>query len=471
MRLLRIALLAVCAALFTMIAARPQERGSVDWPAYGRDIGGSRFAPAGEVTPANVSALQVAWTYHTGETAPEFATSADNRSLEATPIVVDGGLYFATPLGRVISLHPETGAERWVFDARVDRSVRYGDYTSRGVSTWLDAAAPVGAHCRRRIIAPVIDARLIALDAASGKVCADFGQDGVVDLRAGLRNPPLETAEYELTSPPVVIGNIIVTGSAVADNSRIDAASGEVRAFDARTGRLLWSWDPVPQDSADPAFHTWRSERAHRTGGANAWSVLAADSALDLVFVPTGAPSPDYFGGERLGDDRYGNAIVALHASTGKVAWHFQTVHHDLWDYDNASPPALATIRRDGRDVPVVLQATKTGMLFVLDRATGAPLFPVEERNVPASTIPGEQASRTQPSRSGSARTRSTAQPSGVRRRRTARAVSRRSVHSATRGSSRRRVTRVHSSCRPTSVAHTGAVSRSISSDRLSSSR
>ena len=175
---------------------------------------------------------------------------------------------------------------------------------------------------------------------------------GTVNLRATLRNKPDEPSEYEVTSPPAIINDIIVVGSAVADNSRTDAASGEVRAFDARTGALRWTWDPIPQDSTDAAWRTWIGPRAHQTGAANAWSVIAADSARDLVFVPTGSASPDYFGGERLGDNRYANSIVALRASTGRVVWHFQVVHHDLWDYDVASPPALVTLRKDGREIP-----------------------------------------------------------------------------------------------------------------------
>ncbi|MGH7471421.1 MAG: pyrroloquinoline quinone-dependent dehydrogenase [Longimicrobiales bacterium] len=375
-----------------------QQPGSTDWPSYGRDPGGSRFSPLRQIAPENVARLQVAWTYHTGELKPEFnSRSAGNRSLEVTPIVVDGVMYVSTPLGRVIALDPITGAERWSFDPKVNRDLTFGDYTSRGVATWLDRTAATRAVCRRRIIAPVIDARLVALDAATGKPCAPFGRAGTIDLRAGLRNAPFETEEYELTSPPAIIGDVIVVGSAVADNNRVDAASGEVRAFDARTGRLLWSWDPVPQNARDPAYASWSGPIAHTTGAANAWSVMVADTASGLVFVPTGSPSPDYFGGHRLGDNRYGNSIVALHARTGQVAWHFQTVHHDLWDYDNGSPPLLTTVRRNNRTIPVVLLATKTGMLFVLERATGRPVFRVEERRVPASTIPGERASPTQP--------------------------------------------------------------------------
>jgi quinoprotein glucose dehydrogenase len=371
-------------------------QGSVDWVAYGRDPGGSRYAPIDDISRDNVSRLRVAWTYRTREIDSAFATRRET-SLEATPLVVDGTMYLATPLGRVIALDPATGAERWVFDPRVDRNINFGDFTNRGVSTWVNTATRPTERCHRRIFVAVIDARLIALDARDGRPCADFGTNGTVDLRAGLRNPPFETAEYEVTSPPAVVGGLVVIGSAVADNNRVDAASGEVRAFDARTGALRWTWDPVPQRATDPAYATWRGERAHTTGAANAWSVIAADTARGLVFVPTGSPSPDYYGGGRLGDNRYANSVVALRAATGEVAWHFQTIHHDLWDYDNAAPPALTTIRMSGRDVDVVVQATKSGMMFVLDRATGAPVFPVEERRVPRSTVPGEEASPTQP--------------------------------------------------------------------------
>jgi quinoprotein glucose dehydrogenase len=316
---------------------------------------------------------------------------------EATPLVVDGMMFLSTPFGRAIALDPVTGTERWVYDAKVDRGGNWGDFASRGVSTWLDPRAASGAHCRRRIFLPTIDARIIALDARTGTPCHAFGDSGTVHLKRGLHNAAYYAEEYELTSPPAVVNGLVVTGSAVADNNRTNAVSGEVRAYDARSGALRWSWDPVPRDSTDPAWATWRGAMAHSTGAANAWSVIAADSARDLVFVPTGSPSPDYYGGERVGDNRYANSIVALRASTGKVAWHFQTVHHDLWDYDNASPPALVTITKDGRQVDVVLQATKTGQLFVLDRDTGIPVFPVEERPVPTGTVFGERPSPTQP--------------------------------------------------------------------------
>lgn len=391
---LRVALLAV--AVFVAAAAIPvgaQLPGPAptEWPAYGRDAGGSRFAPIAQIDRSNVARLAVAWTFSTGELEP------GERSFEATPILVDGTLFLSTPLGRIIALDPVSGRERWRFDAKVGARTGFGDFTSRGVSTWVDPTAERDAPCRRRIIAATVDGRLLALDARDGRPCAGFGREGTVDLRRGLRNAPFEFAEYEVTSPPAIVNGMIVVGSAIADNNRFDAASGEVRGYDARTGALRWTWDPVPQDPRDPAFDTWRGDSAHRTGAANAWSVIAADSARGLVFVPTSSASPDYYGGRRLGRNDYANSVVALRAATGEVVWHFQTVHHDLWDYDNASPPALVDLEVDGRTVPAVLQATKTGMLFVLHRETGEPIVPVEERPVPRSDVAGEEAWPTQP--------------------------------------------------------------------------
>lgn len=369
---------------------------SDEWSAYGRDAAGTRYSPASQITPQNVGKLAVAWTYRTGEMNQRYVTHRDPQ-FEATPLVVDGTMYLSTPFGRVMALDPTTGHERWTFDPHLNVGVVWGDYANRGVSTWIDPDAAASATCRRRIYLGTIDARIIALDARDGKLCRGFGDSGVVTLRRGLHNAPFEFEEYHLTSPPAVINGLIVTGSSVADNIRSDAASGEVRAFDARTGALRWSWDPVPRDSTDPAWKTWTGPMAHSTGAANVWSVISADPARDLVFVPTGSASPDYFGGERGGANLYANSVVALRASTGKVVWHFQVVHHDLWDYDVPAQPTLATVTHDGRDVSVVLQVTKTGQLFVLDRDTGTPVFPVEERTVPRSDVVGEHTSPTQP--------------------------------------------------------------------------
>ena len=389
-----------------LASACAHQRGTVritadsDWPSYGRTPYGDRHSPLQQITPENVSTLEVAWRFHSGEGAPAFKTRAPT-ALEVTPLVFHGTMYLSTPLGRVFALDPVSGAQRWVYDPQVDRSIYFGDFANRGVALWPDTTAAAGSRCSLRVFVATIDTRLIALDAATGLPCAEFGRQGTVQLRDGLRNPPANASEYEETSPPTVVGGVVVVGSAVADNNRTDAASGEVRGFDARTGALRWTWHPVPQDSTVPAWRTWIGPNAHRTGGANAWTIFAADPARNIVFVPTSSPSVDYFGGERKGHNQYANSIVALNAESGAVRWHFQTVRHDLWDYDNASPPVLVTLQRDGRGVPALLLATKTGQLFALNRETGESLFPISRSPVPASDVPGEEAATTQITSSG----------------------------------------------------------------------
>ncbi len=356
-----------------------------EWPAYGHDPGGQRYSALSAINRGNVASLHVAWTWRSGDGyQPEHGRPT---AFEATPLYVNGVLYLATPLGHVVALDPETGKPRWSYDAKVPRDKGYGDFASRGVSIWKQS----------RIFVATIDARLIALDAATGKLAAGFGDNGVVNLRNGLRIAPRGFADYEETSPPAIVGNTVIVGSAIADNASTDQASGEVRGYDAVTGKLKWTWDPIPQEAGGPGGDTWKDGSAKRTGAANAWSVIASDSERNLVFVPTGSASPDYYGGERLGDDLFANSVVALDASTGKRVWHFQTVHHDLWDYDVAAPPILFDVRRDGRDIPVVGVGSKSGNFFVLDRATGKPVFGVEERPVPQTDVPGETTSPTQP--------------------------------------------------------------------------
>ena len=352
-----------------------------EWSAYGRDPDGSRFSPLTQITPTNVSDLRVAWVFRTGD-MERGDDDVRRTGFETTPLLVDGTLYLTTPFNRIIALDPDTGAVRWTHDPHIDRKGDYGDgLVNRGVATWVDSRAPANAPCRRRLFEATLDARLVAVDAATGAPCTGFGDGGQVTLR-GVAN--YEPGVYHMTSPPAVVDDLVVVGSAINDNMRARMADGTVRAFDARTGAQRWAWNPLDGDRS-------------AAGAANAWSVMAVDPDRHLVFVPTGSASPDYYGGQRPGPNRWANSVVALRAATGEMAWGFQLVHHDLWDYDTAAPPLLATITRGGRRIPVVVQGNKTGFLYVLNRDTGAPVFPVEERPVPKSDVPGESAAPTQP--------------------------------------------------------------------------
>lgn len=362
------------------LTAQPRDQ----WPAYGGDPAGTRFTRETQIDHSNVGRLAVAWTYRTGELGQGARDSA-KITFEVTPLLVDGTLYLSTAYGRIIALDPATGRERWRFDTGVSRSRRFSELTSRGVSAWRDGRATDGAPCALRIFAATPDARLHALDGRTGRRCPGFGRDsGWIDLGAGVGMAG--NTDYNVSSPPAILNDLVIIGSAIGDNFSSYTGSGVVRAFDARTGQERWKWDPVPP-LADGT----------RIGAANAWSVISVDSARNLVFVPTSSPSPDFFGGRRPGENKWANSIVALRGTTGEVAWGFQMVHHDLWDYDQAAQPVLVNVRRDGRDVPAVAVPTKMGSLFLLHRETGVPLFPVEERPVPASRVPGEQASPTQP--------------------------------------------------------------------------
>ncbi len=384
-------LLATPAVLQAQPAKAPAQETATDWPTWGHDPGGQRFSPLATINRENVHSLKIAWTFRTGDSYQPKGSKP--TAFEATPIYVDGTLYLPTPLGRIIALDPVTGRQRWSYIFKIDKDAGYGDYASRAVSTWK---APSG---QRRIFIATIDAHLIAVDAVTGQPCSGFGENGVIDLRRGLRLPvPANRyADYEETSPPAIAGDTIVVGSGIADNNLVSAPSGEVRGFDALTGKLNWTWDPIPQDPKDPAAATWKNGGAQKTGAANAWSVISVDAERNLVFVPTGSASPDYFGGERLGDNRYANSVTALRADTGERVWSFQTVHHDLWDYDVASPPVLFDVHKDGKAIPAVGAGSKTGNFFILDRLTGAPIFGVEERPVPKSDVVGEETAATQP--------------------------------------------------------------------------
>ena len=380
---------ALASLLFTaavgvpLSAAEPTDGGIADWTYYGGDPGGSRYSPLTQINKSNVAELKAAWEYHTGDVSD----GSDNRrksEFETTPIVADGTMYLSTPFNRVVALDPETGREKWSFDPKIDLHAGYSEgLVNRGVTLWIDAARGEGDACHRRIFLATIDARLFALDAASGRACADFGAAGQIDLTRGIANIT-RRGEYEETSAPAIAGDLVIVGSSIADNDRVDSPSGVVRAFDARTGSLRWSWNPIP-------------ETITPTGAGNAWSTISVDNGRDLVIVPTTSPSPDYHGLKRPGDNKWADSVVALSAKTGEMVWGFQLVHHDLWDYDTAAQPVLAALRRDSDELPIVIAGNKTGNLYVLNRDTGAPVFGVEERPVPKSDAEGEEASPTQP--------------------------------------------------------------------------
>ncbi len=368
------------------------------WPTYGGDPGGRRYSPAVEINRDNIGSLHQVWEYHTG------ALHTDNRSrteaaFEATPVLHDDALFLSTPFDEVVSLDAATGSERWRFNPNLRPDLSAGVYTSRGVAFWSSnppnpanptsasptSASPTPGSCEQRIFIATLDARLIALDAGNGHLCPGFGHGGTVDLRSGV---PTQTAypyqEFGVSSPPTVVGDNVIIGSAVADGQEVDVEPGVVRAYSARTGQRVWSWDPLP----------WAHAQAVRTGAGNTWSVISADLDRHLVFLPTGSPSPDFYGGMRPGDDRDADSVVALNADTGQKVWAFQVVHHDLWDYDVAAQPLLFDFHGN---IPAIAITTKMGMIFVLNRLTGQPLIPVTERPVPQSDVPGETTSPTQP--------------------------------------------------------------------------
>jgi quinoprotein glucose dehydrogenase len=403
--------LAVVVALLAASVAAAGADADGEWPAYGRDPGGMRHSPLEQITARNVSRLAVAWTYHTGELKTYLPGTdvAEKAAFEATPIMVGGVLYLATPTNRVIALDAATGKEKWVFDPKVNQRRAYSEVTCRGVALWDD---PVGG---RRVYVGTIDGRLIALDAATGQLCPDFGKGGQVDLTEGIgAGPGAAAGMYQVTSPPAVLEDLVIVGSSVADNLSVKAPRGVVRAFDARSGTVRWTFDPIPRAAGDLRNRTWEGDGARETGAANVWPPISVDVAGDAVFLSTGCPSPDYFGGRRLGDNRDANSVVCLAGKTGQRLWAFQTAHHDVWDFDVPMQPLLLTVPR-AREGPVdaleerlldavqervvnaVAVGTKTGHLFVLDRMTGRPIFPVEERPVPQTDVEGERTAPTQP--------------------------------------------------------------------------
>jgi quinoprotein glucose dehydrogenase len=370
-------------ALSCLVLAALSALSADAWEHWGGDAGGTRFSTLRQITSENVGRLVRAWEFRTGDLALRDAELMRRTKFEATPLFVENSLIFCTPFNEVVTLDPGTGAQKWRFDPKVSVNLRPGNlFVCRGVTYWVDQQASPDAVCRSRIFTGTNDMRLIALDAKTGTPCPGFGQSGEVKLDQGM---PLEwPGEIQITSPPVVARDIVIVGSSIADNRRVEAPRGTVRAFDARTGLLRWSWDPLIHQDID-------------AGHANVWAPMSVDENLGLVFLPTSSPSPDFWGGRRPGDNKHADSVVALRAETGELVWAFQTVHHDLWDYDLPAQPTLARIDTEAGQRDVVIQATKQGFLFVLDRTTGQPIWPVEERPVPQGAAAGERLSPTQP--------------------------------------------------------------------------
>lgn len=381
------------AACKVPVVSSPPEGVVADWPAYGATAGGTHYSRANQITPQNVASLEVAWHHRSGDfreaiEGDNFEDFRSQSSMQVTPIVIGERLYYCTPFNRVIALQAETGAQLWAFDPGVNMDEVPVLPNCRGVSSWQSGEK---GFCEHRILFGTFDSRLMALDAETGKRCPDFGDGGEIDTREGLSEH--DPAEHGITSPPAIIGDTLVTGSMVLDNQRTDSPGGIVRAYNVRNGELQWVFSAVPPGMSERnADGTWRS------GTTNVWSIIAADEELNLVYLPTGNTTPDYYGGHRDGLDHYSSSVVALDADSGEVAWHYQMVHHDIWDFDTPAQPTLVDLKVNGETVPALVQVTKMGMTFVLNRETGEPIWPVQERPVPqAGKAPEEYLSPTQP--------------------------------------------------------------------------
>jgi quinoprotein glucose dehydrogenase/quinate dehydrogenase (quinone) len=355
-----------------------------EWTAYGADQGGSRFTPASLITPANVAGLKPAWTFRTGEISPP----KGHVNFQVVPLKIGDGLYMCTPSNTVIALDADTGKVLWRTAPKIDITGRFARIC-RGLAYH---AAPGEGLCAKRLLMGTIDDQLLAFDLKTGVPCPGFGKNGSVDLTVGLGNNP--PGVHFVTSPPAIVRGVAVVGAFVFDNQSTDIAPGVIRGYDVTTGQLKWAWDGLHPNASPPL----KPGESYPRSGPNMWTVASADEALGLVYVPTGNPSPDFWGGKRTPEmERYGSSIIALDAATGNVRWNFQTVHHDIWDYDIGSQPVLTDLSIGGVKVPALLAPTKRGEIFVLDRRTGKPLVRTVERPAPQGPAPGDRLSPTQP--------------------------------------------------------------------------
>jgi quinoprotein glucose dehydrogenase/quinate dehydrogenase (quinone) len=366
-----------------------QDGAADEWTAYGRTHAGTRYSPDDQITPQNVAELEPAWTYRNGFSVTSRPDVKVGITFMATPLMVEGRLYVCTPDSRVIALDPDSGKQIWLFDPKAD----IGDaqmLNCRGVSYHRDSAAK--GLCASRIIGTAIDGRLFTLDAATGQLCPGFGNKGFVSLKERM-GKVTQMANY-VSSPPVIVGNTAILGGYIRDNWTVDEPSGVIRAYDVKSGKLVWDWDSGRPEGAGPLA----ANATYTRSSPNSWTVLSADPALGLVYVPMGNATPDHVGMHRTAvENKYASSLVALDAATGKVRWHYQTTHHDLWDYDIPAQPVLFDMPMANGSAPAVAAVTKRGEIFILDRRTGKPLTAVKERPAPKGDIPGEQYAPTQP--------------------------------------------------------------------------
>ena len=365
-----------------------------DWPVHGGDAGGMKFSALSSIDRANVHRLVPVWEWVVGErsiAATDSTRAARPGNFQATPLVINDTMYLSTPYNRVVALDAGTGAQLWSFDPGAYRHGQPSNGTGfvhRGVATWSDG--------RERRIFINSRWRLIALDATTGRPIESFGSAGEVDLAADLIWP-VNRLHYTNTSPPVVWHDLVIVGNGVGDRLMYaNDPPGDVQAFDVRTGRRVWRFNPIPRPG-EVGNETWQSESWRRTGHTNVWAPFTVDATRGLVYLPVSTPGNDYYGGDRPGDNLFAESIVCVEAATGRRIWHFQTIHHGLWDYDMPAPPVLGTVRVNGRAVDIVTVLGKTGWAYVFERVTGEPVWPIEERPVPSSDVPGERAARTQP--------------------------------------------------------------------------
>lgn len=361
-----------------------------DWSQYGGE-GGQQYTPLTQIHRDNVDELELAWTFRTGDMNQDF--DHKGHSFQANPILWNGTLYISTSANWVIAVEAVTGKEKWRFDPELPKEIGYSESASRGVSIWHGDADV----CPHRIFLGTLNGFVYALDATTGEICEDFGEDGRVDMGEDVGQSEALEGYYGITSPPTVTGDSLIVGSAIGDNREVASPRGIVRSLNAISGEINWIWDPIPREASDPMRSDWGANSADITGSANVWAPVSVDQELGLVFVSTSSPSPDFFGGKRPGDNRYANSLVALDIDNGAVVWHHQLVHHDVWDYDIPSQPTLTQISSNGQSIPAVLVVTKTGMLYAFRRDDGTPLFDIDEKPVPQSDVPGETLSATQP--------------------------------------------------------------------------